>query len=127
MSTIWCASSNTATSTDGSSSATPPSRSAMSAKNRWWLTTTTSAAIASRRAFITGQTANLGHSLPRQFSRVDVTSGMTSERSSSPSSSLRSPVTVDCAQTSMRDSARIASRSAKLASVRARSIRYGHR
>ena len=112
----WCASSNTATSTLGSSSATPVSRRLMSAKNRWWFTTTRSAAIASRRAFITWQPRYSGHSAPRQFSRDEVTSGITLERSSSPSTSARSPLAVTRAHCSIRASARTAQRSGSCAS-----------
>ena len=100
-----CASSNTTTRTVGSSSAMPDSRIARSAKNRWWLMTTRSAASASRRARLTWQARNLGHSAPRQFSRVLVTSGMTGERSSNPGSSARSPVRVVFDQRSTFDSA----------------------
>ena len=107
----WCASSNTATSTLGSSSAMPVSRSAMSAKNRWWLTTTTSAAIASRRAFMTWQARNSGQSAPRQLSRVEVTSGITAERSSRPAISARSPEVLDRAHCSTLASIRSAWRS----------------
>src|SRR6478672_673097 len=59
----------------GSSSARPSSRSVTSAKNRWWLMTTTSASSASLRAFITKHSRWNAQLLPRQLSRVDVTSG----------------------------------------------------
>ncbi len=115
----WCASSNTATSTLGSSSATPVSRRAMSAKNRWWFTTTTSAAIASRRARTTWHCLKSAHSLPRQFSRVEVTSGMTLLRSSRPSISARSPLFVPCDHCSTLASVRTAQRSGSVADWRA--------
>ena len=127
VSTSWCASSNTAASTVGSSSATPLSRSAMSAKNRWWFTTTTSAAMASRRACITWQALNCGHSPPRQLSRVEVTSGITGERSSRPSISARSPLRVACAQASTRASARSVQRSGGGSAWRADCSRCRHR
>ena len=123
----WCASSNTATSTLGSSSATPVSRSAMSAKNRWWFTTTRSAAMASRRALITWQRRNSGHSWPRQFSRDEVTSAMTLLRSSSPSSSARSPLTVRCDHCSTLAKVRTAQRSGNCADWRAWFMRCRHR
>ena len=97
----WWASSNTTTRTEGKSSATPDSRTAKSAKKRWWLTTTTSAASASLRATLTWQALNCGHCAPRQFSRVEVTSGTSGERSSRSGNSARSPVRVACDQTSM--------------------------
>jgi hypothetical protein len=123
----WCASSNTATSTLGSSSATPLSRNAMSAKNRWWLTTTTSAAIASRRAFITWHCRYSGHSAPRQFSRDEVTSGITLLRSSSPSISARSPLVVTRDHCSTLASVRTAQRSGSCADWRACCSRCRHR
>ena len=109
ISLSWCASSNTTTRTLGSSSATPDSRTPRSAKNRWWLMTTTSAASASRRAWFTWHCAARGHCAPRQLSRVEVTSGMTGERSSSAGISARSPVRVPCAHCSTRASVRVAS------------------
>ena len=127
VSLSWWASSKIATRTVGSSSAMPDSRTARSAKNRWWLITTTSAASASRRARLTWQPRNLGHCMPRQFSRVEVTRGISGERSSRPGSSARSPVRVVSAQSSIFASERIDVRSASEPSVRASSIRCRHR
>ena len=89
--------------------------------------TTTSAAIASRRARLTWQARNCGHCAPRQFSRVEVTSGISGERSSSPGSSARSPVRVTCAHSSILASVRTEARSGKTASWRASSRRCRHR
>ena len=106
MSLSWCASSNTTVVTLGSNSATPEARTPRSAKNRWWLTTTTSAFMASWRAIWVWQLRIWGQPLPRQLSRVDVTSGMMGERSSNSGTSAISPKTVDRAQSSTRASRR---------------------
>ena len=73
--------------------------------------------MASRRACMTWQARNSGHSLPRQLSRVEVTSGITGERSSRPSISARSPLRVACAHCATRCSARTAKRSGSCAAA----------
>ena len=127
VSRIWWASSNTTTSTAGSNSAMPPSFRARSAKNRWWLTTTRSAAMAWRRACITWQSLKAGHSLPRQFSRVEVIKGTSAVRSSSPGTSDKSPLAVLRAQSSTRANRRRLILSRPSGACRAWARRWRHR
>ncbi|MCY1229300.1 hypothetical protein D9M72_416620 [compost metagenome] len=89
--------------------------------------TTMSAASASRRARLTWQALNCGHCAPRQFSRVEVISGISGERSSSPGSSARSPVRVAFDHCSIFASVRRLPRSGSEASWRAMSRRCRHR
>ena len=90
----WCASSTTNACAPGRISPKPSCFSARSASNRWWLTTTISATCARWRACTTKHSDQNGHSLPRQFSAVEVTSGSSGESSGSASSSARSPMRV---------------------------------
>ena len=89
--------------------------------------TTTSAARASRRAWLTWQALKLGQTEPRQFSRVEVTRGMTGERSSSPGSSAKSPVVVAWAHCSTRDKAMAMPRSLLASELLACCMRCMHR
>ena len=99
----------------------PASRSATSAKNRWWLTTTTSASSASLRAFITKQSWKYGHSPPRQFSRVDVTSGQIGAFSGTSAARRGRRAALACAQRSIFAQVRASSRLGEASSRAARS------
>ncbi|MCW0465690.1 hypothetical protein NB705_002763 [Xanthomonas sacchari] len=98
----WCASSITKACAPGRISPKPSCFSARSASSRWWLTTTRSAACARCRACTTKHSPQNGHSVPRQLSTVEVTSGSSGESSASASSSAMSPKRVRPLQATMR-------------------------
>ena len=107
----------------GRISPNPSCFSARSASSRWWLTTTRSAACARWRACTTKHSLQNGHSVPRQLSAVEVTSGSSGESSASNSSSAMSPLRVRPLHATTRWNWLICSRDVKRGSPLACSIR----